>query len=139
MWDDSIALLDYGFGVVKAKNLLLQNQKVADVAVLDGLEKQISLYVAQDIVVPESRNGAGNTYRLAVQKPDTIAAPVRRGDVVGTVRILRGEEEVTVMPLLAGQDVERRSLFRLAALSAEDVWTWVKVAFARLLSDGRQA
>ena len=89
--------------------------------------------------MPESRNGAGNTYRLAVQKPDAIAAPVRRGDVVGTVRILRGEEEVTVMPLLAGQDVERRSLFRLAALSAEDVWTWVKVAFARLLSDGRQA
>ena len=139
MWDDSIALLDYGFGVVKAKNLLLQNQKVADVAVLDGLEKQISLYVAQDIVVPESRNGAGNTYRIAVQKPDTIAAPVHRGDVVGTVRILRGEEEVTTIPLLAGQDVERRSLFRLAALSAEDVWTWVKVAFARLLSEGRQA
>lgn len=138
MWDDSMALLDYGFAQTRPKLLAPQGKQAAVVAVQDGTLRELPLVLDRDVVVPEGRDSATG-YSLAVEAPQAVAAPVRQGEVLGQLRVLRGGAEVASLPLRAAQEVERRSLLRSLGLSLQDVWSWMKVAFLRLWPEGMRA
>ena len=51
--------------------------------------------------------------------PESVAAPVHQGDVVGSVTLVLAGESIGTVDLLAGQDIERNSLlFAVAQLKA---------------------
>lgn len=37
---------------------------------------------------------------------DSVTAPVYKGDVIGEIRVMRGEEVITTLPAVAGETVE---------------------------------
>ena len=51
------------------------------------------------------RNDQANL-SLEVALLDSVTAPVYKGDVIGEIRVMRGEEVITTLPAVAGETVE---------------------------------
>ena len=101
------ALLDHGF----ANYALVE----VDPGALDPIPVKLGM---QDTVcaVPQTttpllvdKNAAANITRQA-QLPDTVPAPVAEGEVLGTLMIRAGDQELARIPLVAETAVERQGL-----------------------------
>ena len=99
-------MLEYGFS---------NYQLFTPVQAGDALEMDIPVQLGVEDAVPAV---SGGTYSMLVRKGETdgisleaalvekVSAPVRRGDVVGEIRVKQGEETVAVLPAIAGRTVE---------------------------------
>ena len=52
------------------------------------------------------RKGDQSRISLEVALAESVAAPVRRGDVLGEIRVRQGGETVQTLPAVAGETVE---------------------------------
>ena len=121
---DAKALLNYGFsayGLVAA----LPQEPLPALPVAMGAAEQVSLTLPEEGVTAlvEKSRAAGLTRQLEL--PDGLTAPVAAGQPVGTLTLLDGETAVLTVPVLAAEDVPRRSwgqvfteLLRMAAFAA---------------------
>ncbi len=110
MWNDSIAMLDYGFAHVKPQREVNGGEIVGNLPVLSGRRKQVPVRTASDIVVPVCDNGDAG-YSKVFDLPNALHAPVEAGDVVGTVRVMYEGREVGSTDLVATESVEVKSFF----------------------------
>ena len=106
-FESAKALLDHGF----ANYALVE----VDPGALDPIPVKLGM---QDTVcaVPQTttpllvdKNAAANITRQA-QLPDTVPAPVAEGEVLGTLMIRAGDQELARIPLVAETAVERQGL-----------------------------
>ncbi|WP_294156939.1 D-alanyl-D-alanine carboxypeptidase family protein [uncultured Selenomonas sp.] len=109
MWNDSILLLDYGFSKIDRTTVVREGMQVGTVAVTGGRTRRIGVRVKETIVLPTVDGAAG--YEQQVDLPRDVKAPVKKGDVVGTLRVLYKGKEVAKTDLAAMQDAERKSFF----------------------------
>ncbi|HHX60778.1 MAG TPA: D-alanyl-D-alanine carboxypeptidase [Epulopiscium sp.] len=123
---EAAQLLDYGFAnyVVKqghkADNILGQSP------VFKGDKEQLE-YTIKDtmsIVLPKDKANVDISHKVVLTP--NLTAPIRKGDSVGTITYLIGEEKVGEMPLVAAFDVNKakynhmvkymfRSFFKLSS------------------------
>lgn len=116
MWDDSIALLDFGFSQVEAKTLVKEDDIFKTVRVINGKNEIIKLIAKNDLTVPISDHDQ-DAFSTVIDAPNKIEAPVVKGQTVGTIRILYHNQEIAAVDLLAEEESERKSFFRLLAES----------------------
>lgn len=112
MWNDSIALLDYGFSKIESKRLVEAGKPVARIAVRSGKQGEIPVFAAKDVVLPVDKSG-NKDYETRLDLPRTIEAPVQAGDKVGTLTVLYEGKPCMHVDLVAGASVEKKSFFRL--------------------------
>ena len=104
-FDEARAMLEYGFAgytlftPVKAGDALGM-----DVAVRLGDEDQVSA-VSGGGVSLLLKKGEEKGVTLEAALAESISAPVQRGDLLGEVRVKRGEQVVASVPAVAGEDV----------------------------------
>ncbi len=122
MWNDSIALLDYGFDQVEPNCLANKGEIVAEVPVVSGRKDSVKVRIADSLVLPDVK-GDTMGYEREINLPHFIKAPVKEGDVVGRLVIKHDGEEVASADLVAAESIEQKSFF-LA----------IKKAFNRLLN-----
>ena len=109
MWNDSILLLDYGFAHIDRTTVVREGTQVGTVAVTGGRTRRIGVQAKETVVLPAIDGAAG--YEQQVDLPRDIKAPVKKGDVVGTLRVLYEGREVAKTDLVAMQGAERKSFF----------------------------
>ena len=104
---DAATLLDYGFANFESKELRLE-EELAPITVEGGMEDEVSISCegVTGLTVPK---GEGKGITQTVDIPESLTAPVRRGDVVGRVVFSLNEEE------LASFDVTRMMMWRKRA------------------------
>ncbi len=112
MWNDSIALLDYGFQRVRRRTLLEAGQRISELKVLQGWQDSVPLEAAVQLAVPDF---AGNApaCELRLEVPDQLTAPVREGDVVGRAVACFQGRPVAAIDVKAARTVEKKSLLAL--------------------------
>jgi len=110
MWDDSIALLNYGFSQVTPEKIIHQNDILKTIRVANGKSSQVKLVTNTAVVVPVSEEDIGE-FTTVVDTPSKIEAPVIKGQKVGILRVLYKDKEITTVDLVADDDIERKSLF----------------------------
>ena len=105
-FDEARAMLEYGFSGYQLF-----------CPVKEGVDLQMSVPVhmgGRDSVKASSggtcelllkRNDQANL-SLEVALLDSVTAPVYKGDVIGEIRVMRGEEVITTLPAVAGETVE---------------------------------
>ena len=59
--------------------------------------------------------GDGSVTQKYFHLPDYVCAPIRQGDVVGTVELKLAGETIGVVNLIAGQDVDQNALLLTVA------------------------
>jgi D-alanyl-D-alanine carboxypeptidase (penicillin-binding protein 5/6) len=115
-------LLNWGFTAYEGLKLFDANQPVLEPPIWKGTEKTVKLGQPQPIVLAVP---AGNSSKIRTQvaRPDPLVAPIQKGQQVGTLKILSGDQVLREVPLVALQQVEQAGIFGRAW---DAVRLWIK-------------
>jgi D-alanyl-D-alanine carboxypeptidase (penicillin-binding protein 5/6) len=104
--NESQKLLNWGYTAFDAVKLFDANQPVAMPAVWKGKENALKLGSFQSLVVAVP---AGSTAQIKTQvvRPDPLVAPFAKGQAVGALKILRGDQPLLDVPLMVLEGVEQ--------------------------------
>ncbi len=100
-------MFNYAFANYEQKVYLAANEKVGDIDVVGGKAK--SAEVVSDGQLTFFGKKGQSACTVTVEQLDHIQAPVRKGDIIGTARLLRDGEEVASVKLVAACGVEAKS------------------------------
>ncbi len=104
---DASALLDYGFANFRLCPLT-SGEELPDVAVELGTEASVTpVYDGGGAVLLRTRDAQGLSWSLDL--PESVAAPVRAGERLGTLTLSNSSGPVAEVPILAGGTSERLS------------------------------
>lgn len=105
-FDEARAMLEYGFANVQLVNPIAQGQALdMTVPVRLGGRDEVSVLSGGTCSLLE-RRGEKNALSLEAALVEKVNAPVYAGDVLGEIRVKRGDEVVAVVPAVAGEDVQ---------------------------------
>jgi D-alanyl-D-alanine carboxypeptidase (penicillin-binding protein 5/6) len=115
-------LLNWGFTAFEGLKLFEGNQPVLEPQVWKGSDKSVRLGQFQPIVLALPV-GSASRIKTQVLRPDPLVAPIQKGQQVGTLRILAGEQVLREVPLVALQEVEQAGVFGRAW---DAIRLWIK-------------
>lgn len=105
-FDEARAMLEYGFANVQLVTPIAQGQALdMTVPVRLGGRDKVSVLSGGTCSLLE-RRGEKNALSLEAALVEKVNAPVYAGDVLGEIRVKRGDEVVAVVPAVAGEDVQ---------------------------------
>lgn len=101
-------LLDYGFSHFESAAAELPADAPLSLPVKRGTAESVAItYTAPErCLMPK---GESSTLQVALDLPQKLAAPIRAGETVGTVKISNGSAELASYPVTAAQDVDALS------------------------------
>ena len=105
---DAKALLNYGFSTYALVSAAPEEPLPA-LPVSMGQAEQVSLTLPEEGVTALVEKGRVSALERRVDLPSSLTAPVAAGQTAGTLTLLDGETEVLTVPILAAEDVPRRS------------------------------
>jgi D-alanyl-D-alanine carboxypeptidase (penicillin-binding protein 5/6) len=115
-------LLNWGYTAYEGLKLFDANQPVLEPPVWKGTEKTVKLGQTQPIVLAVPA-GTGTQIKTQVARPDPLVAPFTKGQQVGTLKILAGQQVLREIPLVALASVEQAGIFGRAW---DAVRLWIK-------------
>jgi D-alanyl-D-alanine carboxypeptidase (penicillin-binding protein 5/6) len=115
-------LLNWGFTAYEGLKLFDANQPVLQPQVWKGSEKTLKLGQTQPIVLAVPV-GSSARIKTQVARPDPLVAPFTKGQHVGTLKILAGDQVLREVPLVALDSVEQAGVFGRAW---DAVRLWIK-------------
>ncbi len=120
--NESQKLLNWGYTAFEAVKLFDANQAVVTPEVWKGTQPKARLGRTQAIVVAVP---AGTAARLKtqVQRPDPLVAPLAKGQSVGTLKVLAGDQPLLDVPLVALDPVPQAGVLGRAW---DAVRLWIK-------------
>lgn len=111
---------DYTFANFKMQTVVDESKEWENsVYVSGGKEKSLGLRPARCGRL-FLRRGEKGEYELRTELPATVKAPVKQGDIVGEVYVIRGGIEVDRIPLMATSSIEKASYFDVLRDVAND-------------------
>ena len=105
---DAKALLNYGFSTYALVSAAPE-EPLPVLPVSMGQAEQVSLTLPEEGVTALVEKGRVSALERRVDLPSSLTTPVAAGQTVGTLTLLDGETEVLTVPILAAEDVPRRS------------------------------
>ena len=105
---DAKALLNYGFSTYALVSAAPEEPLPA-LPVSMGQAEQVSLTLPEEGVTALVEKGRVSALERRVDLPSSLTAPVAAGQTAGTLTLLDGKTEVLTVPILAAEDVPRRS------------------------------
>ncbi|RJX23667.1 MAG: D-alanyl-D-alanine carboxypeptidase [Dethiobacter sp.] len=110
LWEDTVALLDYGFANFEYKCLVEERQYLKSVAVVDGVSGKAEAIASSSFYFPlRALEENKVTYRFILNEP--LKAPLKEGERIGELEICFQQEAVGVIDLLAGREVKKIGLW----------------------------
>lgn len=105
------SMFDYAFANFSNKVLLKAGECIdAKVAVTGGKADEVFVCAQRDVTRFVSRDDASK-YELKYDLPSSVKAPVKAGDEIGKVYLVKNGEVIDTVALVAGAGVERLSFF----------------------------
>ena len=105
---DAKALLNYGFSTYALVSAAPE-EPLPVLPVSMGETEQVPLMLPEEGVTALVEKGRASALTRRIDLPEGLTAPVAAGQPVGTLTLLDGETEVLTVPILAAEDVPRRS------------------------------
>jgi D-alanyl-D-alanine carboxypeptidase (penicillin-binding protein 5/6) len=124
---ESRKLLNYGFRFYATHRLYEAGQVMTDSRVWKGLQDQLELGIAEDIVLTIPR-GRQKDVKAVMEVDDTIVAPVEKGASYGVLRVTLDDKELVRVDLVALDAVEQAGFFAR-------LWDHIVMFFSQLIGD----
>ena len=113
IWNDSIMLLDYGFGRVSSQTLIKSGDVVKTLPIISGRRKSMPVKTSGEIIMPVF-SGDENAYEIVYDLPNELSAPITAGETIGKIRVVLPDgREAASTDIVTTADVEQKSFFRL--------------------------
>jgi D-alanyl-D-alanine carboxypeptidase (penicillin-binding protein 5/6) len=120
--NESQKLINWGYTAFEAVKLFDANQPVVTPAVWKGAAPTVKLGRTQPLIVTVP-SGTGSKLTTQIARPDPLVAPFTKGQTVGTLKVLAGEQVVAERPLVALEDVPQAGLLGRAW---DAIRLWIK-------------
>lgn len=105
-------LLNYGFANYNFSYIEYDNSLPLEAHITGGVENTVTLCPEGGLNVLLKKSDKGSITQ-SVQLNSEICAPIKKGDVIGTVTVYNGDTPLGEIELLAEKDVEKLSFFYL--------------------------
>ena len=109
---EATKLLDYGFANYNYKVLGKANDVVKDVSVSKGVSSSVSAVLEYDSGTLLSK-GADTNIVQNINVPDTVSAPIKKGDKLGEVVYTLNDETISTIDVIANEDVDKIDFFNM--------------------------
>lgn len=103
---DAVTLLNYGFSVCQ----LYQDEEppvLKEIAVKGGVEETVEGEYEKTFSFLDTKNRDFTDIQKAIHVKEPIAAPVKKGDVIGSLIYSLGEEEIGTVNIISKSDVKK--------------------------------
>jgi len=120
--NESQKLLNWGYTAYEAVKLFDAGQPVVEPMVWKGSQKTVKLGRPQAVVVAVPAGTAGKI-KTQVARPDPLVAPFTKGQQIGTLKVLNGDQPLVDVPLVALEAVEQAGVLGRAW---DAVRLWIK-------------
>lgn len=117
---ETMKLLNWGFASFKYEQFYDQGDVVQEIKVSKGVKDTIPLIASKKVGALLDKHEQAEL-EVVVELPDSVLAPVEKGQEIGQVRVLNNGVEVNSIPLLAGEEVERSGFWQLFSKSLNRV------------------
>ncbi|MEI2453690.1 D-alanyl-D-alanine carboxypeptidase family protein [Lysobacter firmicutimachus] len=117
---DSQALLNWGFRFYETHKLYDAGKSIAKQKVWKGASDEIQLGVAEPLLVTVPR-GKYPLLKPSMDVPKTLVAPIKKGQAIGSVKVMLGGKVVAQRPLVALAAVEEGGFFKRLW---DEFWMW---------------
>ncbi len=108
---DSQALLNWGFRFHESHRLYEAGKQIATQKVWKGQVDEVKLGVEQPLIVSLPR-GRYPQMSSSMDVPKTLSAPIEKGQVIGTVKVVLDGKEIASAPLVALEAVDEGGFFK---------------------------
>lgn len=109
--DDTVELLNYGFGNFKIKIILDTKADLGKLEVIGGKEKTVNLKLTKDATSLENINEEKKySYKI---KTNVVKAPVKVGDVVGKLEVIENKKVINHVDITVSKDVKKANIWDL--------------------------
>ena len=104
---DAATLLDHGFANYESRRLSL-NDTLEPIAIDGGMKDSVKILCEQSasLTVPK---GEGEAIEQNISLPESVTAPVKRGDRVGELSFSLNGEQIAKFDITAAEDAEKKS------------------------------
>jgi D-alanyl-D-alanine carboxypeptidase (penicillin-binding protein 5/6) len=112
---DAKSLFEWAFDSLKYTTLVRKNEVVKEIAVENGKDADTIQLIAKDnvnVIVPDGLDMSAVIIET-VDEPESLSAPVKKGDSVCTANVIYGDEVVASFELVASQDVELSTFLKV--------------------------
>lgn len=109
---DAKALLNYGFSAYALVSAAPEEPLPA-LPVTMGETDSVSLTLPPDALTAVVEKGQAAALERRIDLPESLPAPVRQGQQVGTLTLCSGDTELVTVPILAAEDAAERSWGRM--------------------------
>ena len=120
--NESQKLLNWGYTAFEAVKLFDAGKPVATPAVWKGTESTLKIGREEAIVVTVPSGSAGKI-TTQINRPDPLVAPFTKGQSVGTLKVMMGEQALAEVPLVALEGVEQAGILGRAW---DAIRLWIK-------------
>jgi len=114
-WNDrvqeSTRLIEWGFNAWTARPLFKAGQRVGSAQVQLGSESDVPLVAPRNLAVTIPAGLSSGATRMKIRYQGPIVAPIQKGQSVAELVITTGDTPPQVVPLVAGEAVDRAGLF----------------------------
>ena len=107
--NESQKLLNWGYTAYEAVKLFDADQPVVSANIWKGTQSVVKVGRPQAIVVSVPQ-GSGAKLKTQVVRTDPLIAPIAKGQAVGTLKVMAGEQVVTEVPMLALEEVDQSGI-----------------------------
>jgi D-alanyl-D-alanine carboxypeptidase (penicillin-binding protein 5/6) len=120
--NESQKLINWGYTAFEAVKLFDANQAVVTPAVWKGATPTVKLGRTQPLIVTVP-SGTGTKITTQIARPDPLIAPFTKGQTVGTLKVLAGDQVVAERSLVALEDVPQAGVIGRAW---DAIRLWIK-------------
>ena len=111
-WNDHKILYDTAFSEYLPHQLKKADEIITSAKIKNGAESTVNLVIGQDIYIP-AKNDEINTLKITATPFEDLQAPIKKGDVIGTLNVEIGKKPCGSFPLYAEKNVElKRIIFK---------------------------
>ncbi len=107
-FDTAETMLDYGFEHYRAETALAAGQTAGSIALKGGEQDSVQAVAGAEL---KSAVQAGKPCVVKYQYAENLAAPIRKGDIIGTAQLQCEGEILAECPLLAAENVDVWNFF----------------------------
>lgn len=108
---DSQALLNWGFRFFEAHKLYTPGKAITTQKVWKGAVDALQIGVSEPLVISVPR-GRYEALKPTMELPKLLEGPIKKGQVVGKVRVMLDGKQVAEAPLVAMHEVQRGGFFK---------------------------
>ena len=105
-------LLDYGFNTYYLKEICKENQLYKTIKINKGVEEELNIIYESNVNIL-SKIGSSSEITENISLPESIKAPVYKGDIVGKISYLKDNIEISSVNLIAEKDIPKLSFISI--------------------------